>query len=111
MSIKPPIDVDQLPPASTFLNYPRAGLPVGSYVGPTTMGEYLTVVSNETPGLEVARPEPTQRCVGLAYGCYLVNGQPTDSDGLPPEVHVLWIQRQWQAAKNLAARPPRRSRG
>lgn len=107
-----PIDVPELPPPSAFLNYPRQGPPVGAYLGPNTMGEYLTVVSNEEAAPDWRGPiktkegelfvAPYRRRVGLAYGVYTIDGQPTDTEGLPPEVRAMQIQAQWRALKNPA---------
>lgn len=112
-----PIDVPELPPPSAFLNYPRQGPPVGAYLGPNIMGEYLTVVSRD---IECSCPKtyanyegPEEDCpqhgrypgpvrVGLAYGVYTIDGQPTDTEGLPPEVRAMQIQAQWRALKNPA---------
>lgn len=91
-----PIDVEQLPPASTFLNYPRQGPPVGKYLGPNTSGEYFTVVSNEA-GKEHMRG--VSHRIGLAYGCYTINGEPTDPEGLPPDVALSKLRRDWSAMK------------
>lgn len=82
------------------LNYPRSGVPVGKYLGPNTTGEYFTVVSNDS------WTEPTGdglvrefRRVGLAYGCYMIDGQATDTDGFPPDVALAKLQTDWQALK------------
>lgn len=72
-----PRDVEALPPATTFLNYPRAGLPLGKHVGPNALGEYLTVV-------DVIKTATGTRN-GLAYGIITVNGETLDPDGLPFE--------------------------
>lgn len=101
-----PIDVEQLPEASTFLNYPRQGPPVGSYVGPNANGEYLTVVERIERAERIHR-DPMDDApgirVGLAFGVYLVNGEPTDPDGLPADVALAWyqekIQTDWSALK------------
>lgn len=94
-----PIEVDQLPPASSYLNYAKIGPPVGSYLGPNTMGEYVTVVSNK----RVPYGETIRHRVGVAFGIYTVGGEATDPDGLPPEVayeaELAKIRSDWQALK------------
>lgn len=96
-----PIEVEQLPQASTFLNYPHTGPAVGKYLGPKTMGEYFTVVSSEPePILDADGNECDRRVrVGLAYGCYSIGGQPTDPDGFPAPVAAALIRRDWGALK------------
>lgn len=91
-----PIAVDQLPPASTFLNYPRQGPDIGKYLGPNLDGEYFTVVSRD-PG---QGPSGTTR-VGLAYGCYMINGESTDPDGFPAPVAAAKLQSEWQALRSI----------
>ena len=96
-----PIDVAQLPPASAYLNYPGpTGVPVGTYLGPTAMGEWVTVVSNERAERNAdddpARPTIGRR-VGVAYGCYTVNGEATDPRGLPQEVALAKMQADFRA--------------
>jgi hypothetical protein len=110
MSTQAPIDVAKLPPASSYMNYPHQGPPVGKYLGPNTMGEYFTVVSREVDdGMTeliangtvqaLIQEGPYRVRVGLAVGCYLINGVPTDPDGLPAQVAVAKMQRDWQALK------------
>lgn len=103
-----PIEVEQLPPASSYLNYPRQGPPVGAYLGPNAVGEYVTVVSREQieanwsegPNVFIA---PLGYRVGVAFGIYSVGGEPTDPDGFPPEVqYEVWqaqVRSDWQALK------------
>lgn len=70
-----PRDVEALPPATTYLNYPNQGPPLGSHLGPNSLGEYLTVV-------ELVKAQTGMRA-GLAYGIVTVNGKSLDPDGLP----------------------------
>jgi hypothetical protein len=104
-----PIDVETLPPASTFLTYPRQGPPVGKYMGPNTNGEYLTVVSNEAEAGSPAPGQPARHRVGLAYGCYTIDGKPTDPAGLPPDVALSKLQRDWAAMKTPGFIVPERA--
>jgi hypothetical protein len=69
--------VEALPPATTFLNYPKQGPSLGAHLGPNLLGEYLTVV-------ELVKTNQGMR-VGLAYGIIMVNGESLDPAGLPFE--------------------------
>lgn len=107
-----PIDVEQLPPATTWLNYPGdCENLLGRYLGPNAMGEHLTVVvaeCNDASGEFDLKPKPMTR-VGLAYGCYTVNGEPTDPDGLPPGVALSKLQADWQSLKTPGIAVPQRA--
>lgn len=104
MNVAPPIDVETLPPASFYLNYPRSGPPVGTYLGPNAMGEYFTVVTTD-----VGHAAGFGARVGLAVGCYTINGDPTDPDALPPAVALAKLQRDFSARKSPPIVVPERA--
>jgi hypothetical protein len=90
-----PIDVTELPEATNYLNFCKLGPPVGKYLGPNTMGEYVTVVSNEP----VPYGDETRHRIGVAFGIYTIGRQPTDPEGFPAEVALAILradQEQWR---------------
>lgn len=104
-----PIDVAELLPATTWLNFrgdKRRAVLVGQYMGQNTLGEYLTVVSADWDG----NAGFGHTRVGLAYGIYTIAGEPTDEAGFPADVAVAerrrLIARDWFALHTPGINPP-----
>lgn len=98
-----PVEVAELPEATYFLNYPKVGPPVGKYLGPNAMGEYMTVVDRAVLYDIDKANETTERRgvrVGVAWGIYSVGGAATDPDGYPPEIEYAMAEDRWRREQN-----------